>query len=57
MLAAFVLQSVISFTTVVAGPSSHIEEPRQVVVRTAADWQTLWKSHKPDSAAPLVDFT
>ena len=43
--------------TVAKGGMSSIEEPRQVVVRTAAEWQALWKQHDGDSAAPPVDFT
>jgi hypothetical protein len=35
---------------------SNIEEPRSVVVRTAAEWQALWKDHDPEHAAPVVDF-
>lgn len=43
--------------TVAQGAMSNIEEPRQVVVRTAAEWQALWKAHDAQSAAPSVDFT
>ena len=43
--------------TVAQGPMSNIEEPRQVVVRTAAEWQALWKEHEAQRAAPAVDFT
>jgi hypothetical protein len=35
---------------------SNIDEPRQAVVRTAAEWQALWKQHDPGRAAPPVDF-
>jgi hypothetical protein len=42
--------------TVAQGAMSNIEEPRQVVVRTAAEWQALWKEHDPQRAAPSVDF-
>jgi hypothetical protein len=56
MLVALVLQTVISFTTIASGTSSRIEEPRQVVIRTADEWQTLWKSHKAEATAPAVDF-
>ena len=45
------------FTTVAAGPVSAIEEPRQAVVRTATEWQTLWKEHDAQHAAPSLDFT
>ena len=38
------------------GPNSQVEEPRTVVVRSAAEWTALWKEHAPDSKAPAVDF-
>jgi PrcB C-terminal len=43
--------------TIAQGPMSNIEEPRQVVVRSIAEWQALWKEHDPQRAAPVVDFT
>jgi hypothetical protein len=48
--------STITFTDVAQGTRSQIQEPKQIIVRTAADWQTLWTSH--DSAPPpAVDFS
>jgi hypothetical protein len=41
---------------VAQGAMSNIEEPRQVVVRTDAEWQALWKQHGR-AAMPAVDFT
>jgi hypothetical protein len=35
---------------------SNIEEPRQVVARTMAEWQALWKELDAQRAAPVVDF-
>ena len=56
LLAQAVVSTAISFTSVAQGTRSQIQEPRQVVVRTAADWQALWTSH--DAAAPPnVDFS
>jgi hypothetical protein len=43
--------------TVAQGPMSNIDESRQVVARTAAEWQALWKEHDAQGAAPSVDFT
>ena len=57
MLIAQVLPAVLLFATLAQGTMSNIDEPRQVVVRTAAEWQALWKEHDPGSAAPPVDFT
>lgn len=57
MLIAQVTPAVLLFVTVAQGTMSNIEEPRQMVVRTAAEWQALWKEHDPGSAVPAVDFT
>ena len=56
LLVQAVVSSAISFTSVAQGTRSRIQEPRQVVVRTAADWQTLWTAHD-SAAAPNVDFS
>jgi hypothetical protein len=56
MLFAQVTPAVLLFATVAQGAMSNIEEPRNVVVRTAAEWQALWKEHDPDHPAPAVDF-
>ena len=47
----------VAWNTVAQGAMSNIEEPRQAVVRTAAEWQALWKQHDPGRAAPPVDFS
>jgi hypothetical protein len=56
LLIAQVAPAVLLFTTVAQGPMSNIEEPRTVVVRTAAEWQALWKEHDNDRPPPAVDF-
>jgi hypothetical protein len=50
-------QAVVPFAIVAQGAMSNVDEPRQAVVRTAAEWQALWKQHDQDSTAPPVDFT
>ena len=55
MLYATIVQ-VIPFTSVASGTSSLIDEPRQVVIRTQADWQAFWKTHSTQPA-PIVDFS
>lgn len=35
---------------------SMIEEPKQVVARTASEWAGLWRQHAGDKALPAVDF-
>jgi hypothetical protein len=46
----------VPFTTVARGQQSAVEERREVVVRTAAEWKALWKEHSPDEPLPKVDF-
>jgi hypothetical protein len=43
--------------TVDRGEQSNIEKGRDVVVRTPAEWTTLWKQHAPERRRPAVDFT
>jgi hypothetical protein len=45
------------FTTIAAGQQSGIENQREIVVRTAADWKALWKEHSPDEPMPAIDFS
>jgi hypothetical protein len=43
--------------TVVEGSSSGFDEPNTVIVRSAAEWGALWKSHAGPQPAPAVDFS
>jgi PrcB C-terminal len=45
------------FTTIAAGQQSGIENHREIVVRTAADWKGLWKEHSPNETVPAIDFS
>jgi hypothetical protein len=38
------------------GANSNIDGAQQVVVRTAADWDALWKQHAAGKPLPAVDF-
>ena len=38
------------------GAQSRIDETRQVVARTAEEWNSLWRQHAPERPAPSVDF-
>jgi len=49
------MQAMLTQTTVAQGSGSLIEEPREVVIRSAGEWQALWKQHSPEPA-PRVDF-
>jgi hypothetical protein len=42
--------------TIDKGEQSNIDETRQLVVRDAAAWRTLWQQHSPDRPMPAVDF-
>jgi hypothetical protein len=43
--------------TVDKGEQSNIDEAKQVVVRTDAEWTKLWQQHSPDRKRPAVDFS
>lgn len=53
---AAMFQATMPFTTVTQGNDSRIREPREVVIRSAVEWQTLWREHSPQ-APPVVDFS
>jgi hypothetical protein len=36
---------------------SGVDRAEQVVVRTDAEWQSLWQRHAPGRSAPKVDFS
>jgi hypothetical protein len=46
-----------AFTTLAKGDMSGQQMTKQVTVRTAAEWQALWKDHAPIEKMPSVDFT
>ena len=43
-------------TTIDKGAQSRVDEARQVVVRTAAEWERLWTAHADGRPRPDVDF-
>ncbi len=56
ILAQAVVTGMVTFAALAGGTHSEIQEPRQVVVRTAEDWQALWKAHSAEPA-PIIDFS
>jgi hypothetical protein len=54
---AFLLQTRVPFTTISKGDQSGVERQREVIVRTAGEWQAVWKEHRPDEPPPSVDFS
>lgn len=57
VLALALMQTMLPFTTVARGEQSGIDAPREVVIRTAKEWEGLWKAHSPAAPAPRVDFS
>jgi len=49
-------QSAATPRTIDKGEQSNVDEARQVVVRTDAEWTTLWQQHSPARQRPTVDF-
>jgi hypothetical protein len=56
MLSAVIVLQTIAFANIAQGPSSQIEEPRTVVVRSVEEWRTLWTAHA-STPVPRVDFS
>jgi hypothetical protein len=57
MLAAFLQSTPPPLRTVGKGPTSTIEKPRQVTVRSAAEWAAVWKENGANAPLPAVDFS
>jgi len=45
-----------SLRSIDKGLDSQIDEARQVTVRSAAEWEKLWRQHAGERARPPVDF-
>jgi hypothetical protein len=45
-----------SLRSIDKGLDSQVDEARQVNVRSAADWEKLWRQHAGERARPAVDF-
>jgi hypothetical protein len=43
--------------TIEKGDQSNVEDAKRVLVRTEAEWATLWRQHAPDRPMPVVDFS
>jgi PrcB C-terminal len=57
MLIAGLLQaSSIPLRTLDRGAESQLDDARQVAVRSAAEWTTLWQRHAGERERPSVDF-
>jgi PrcB C-terminal len=56
MLVLVALQGVVPLRVLEKGDQSNVDDARQVALRTAAEWKTLWRQHSPDRDQPRVDF-
>jgi hypothetical protein len=54
---ALSLAADVPMTTIARGSASGQETARQVVVRTTAEWQDVWRNHAPGQKPPVVDFS
>ena len=43
--------------TIEKGDQSNIDDGKQVLVRTEAEWAKLWQQHAADRPRPAVDFS
>ena len=43
--------------TIEKGDQSNIDDAKQVLVRTEAEWAKLWQQHNADRPRPAVDFS
>jgi hypothetical protein len=50
------LQSPLTIRTIDKGLDSQVDTPRQTTVRTAVEWDALWRLHGGERTRPPVDF-
>ncbi len=43
--------------TIEKGDQSNVDDAKQVLVRSEAEWTKLWSQHAPDHPRPKVDFS
>lgn len=56
LFALTLLQGSTGMTTLDRGAMSGIDRPTQQVIRTADEWQALWRRHESAKPLPTVDF-
>jgi len=57
LVAAAILQASLPMHPIEHGLNSDIDARRQVAVRTAGEWSTLWAQHAGERPKPAVDFS
>ena len=50
-------QATAAIETIVRDNMSNVEDARQAVARTPAEWAALWRLHAGEQAPPKIDFT
>lgn len=55
-LAALLLQAPPAPRDIDRGDQSNVDDERQLVVRSGAEFATLWRRHNPNRPQPRVDF-
>jgi hypothetical protein len=43
--------------TIEKGDQSNVDDAKQVLVRTEAEWTRLWQQHNPDRPRPSIDLS
>src|SRR5476651_824688 len=56
LLLAAILQTSIPMRTIEKGLTSQMDDGRQAVVRTDAEWAKVWTLHAGEKTKPAVDF-
>lgn len=56
LIFALSLQGVPGVETISREAMSNVEDHREAVVQTAAEWTALWRRHAGDAPVPPVDF-
>lgn len=51
------VQATAEIETIVRDNMSNVEDARQVVARTPAEWAALWRLHAGDQTPPKIDLT
>lgn len=57
LMLAVMLQGAGGVRVLDKGDQSNLDEPRQVVVRTQEEWNTLWRRHATERPQPGVDLS
>jgi hypothetical protein len=57
VLTVMLMQPNPPFRVVERGVQSVVDDRREAVARTAAEWAALYKQHEPDKPLPAVDFS